>query len=330
MCLSPLKGFQNGFTDSGKPNYIITSYNVNHIEIKNDKVEKCLNEFISPYARKVIREYIEIPCGNCLECRLKYSRDWANRMMLEAKEWTNNYFVTLTYDNEHLPFNDDGLMTLCPDDFTKFMKRLRKHFKDNVIRFFGCGEYGDKSNRPHYHIILYNVPFDDLEFFSMSNGYALYNSATLNKLWPYGHSIVADVSWKSCAYVARYVLKKQKGINKSFYEKIKISPEFSRMSRRPGIGRNYFDLHYEDIYKFDELIIGDDTGGKKSKPPRYFDKCLENLDEIWYGLIKKKRMEIAEINKANLLGNSKLSYLDILNNRKLKKEQQVLALKRIL
>ena len=92
--------------------------------------------------------FIQVPCGKCLECRIQHARAWADRCVVEAKQYDDNYFVTLTYDDAHLPAKN----SLVPDDLQKFMKRLRKHFPNNKIRFFACGEYGDTSWRPHYHL----------------------------------------------------------------------------------------------------------------------------------------------------------------------------------
>ena len=109
-------------------------------------------------------EYISIPCGKCIGCRLDYSRTWADRCMLESQYHKNNWFLTLTYDNDHLPEQRPGspVHSLQKRDMQLFMKRLRKRFPNDKIRFFGCGEYGSKSCRPHYHLLLFGVPFEDL------------------------------------------------------------------------------------------------------------------------------------------------------------------------
>lgn len=328
MCVSPLKAFQIGVTPSGKPDYKITSYNVHHLEKFKNEYRKIYDKTISPYAEKIIRESIDIPCGHCVECRLNYSRTWADRIMLEAKDYEHNYFVTLTYDNEHLPFTADGLMTLQPKDLQDFLKRLRRKKEPDIIRFFACGEYGDVGKRPHYHAILFNCSLDDLEYYGQSTAHPIFVSDFLTKTWNKGHVIVAPLNWQTAAYTARYCMKKNKGLTKEYFEAIGIEPEFLRMSRRPGIAANYFEQHYKKIYINDELILSDDSGGRKSKPPRYFDQRLEKIDEVWYKLIKDRRRYIAEENKKTLVLIHKLSYEKILENRKLKMEQKLLALKR--
>lgn len=329
MCVSPLKGFQIGVNPSGKPDYKITSYKVHHIENIKGSWQKVYDDFESPYAKKIVRKFTEIPCGYCIDCRLNYSKMWANRIMLEASDWKENYFLTLTYDNEHLPFNDEGLMTLRPKDLQDFLKRLRRHFEPNILRFFACGEYGDASKRPHYHAIIFNLPLVDKEYYARSDsGYPIYISETLRKIWSHGHVIVASMTWESAAYVARYTMKKAGGRDNSFYEEIGIEPEFLRMSRRPGIAASYFDKWHEKIYDTDSIVIGDVNGGKTVKPPRYFDKKLESINENLYSIIKERRKMIAENHKKLLLLQTRLTYEEILKNRELKIKQKTLALKR--
>ena len=144
-------------------------------------------------------EKLKLPCGNCVGCRLEYSRQWAIRCFFEAKQWKHNYFVTLTYNDENVPIRqhakvdkDTGevmslhdVMTLKPTDFTLFVKRLRTNMQrlsgHQGIRFFGCGEYGPLNMRPHYHLILFNCPLDDLKVDKVENGYVYYRSAFLEK-----------------------------------------------------------------------------------------------------------------------------------------------------
>lgn len=103
---------------------------------------------------------ISLPCGKCIGCRLEHSRKWAVRCVLEASCHAQNCFVTLTYADEHLP--PDG--SLCKRDLTLFLKRLRKSRPGQKIRYFACGEYGERLRRPHYHLILFNYLPDDMTF----------------------------------------------------------------------------------------------------------------------------------------------------------------------
>lgn len=333
-CVSPLKGFVIGTHPSGKDMYKITSYSVHHLELVKNSWVECYSSDVGYFSNKVVKNFIELPCGNCLECRLAYSRQWADRMMLEAQEHSSNFFLTLTYDNEHLhvvPVSDGSVMgTLDKRDVQLFMKRLRKHYSEQKIRYYLSGEYGDNTYRPHYHAILFGLDIEDLQQFGFSSNYPVYISDTISKIWGKGHVLISPVSWDTCAYTARYVVKKQKGRTAVFYDSLGIEPEFCLMSRRPGIARNYFDKNYKDIYKTDEVIYSTSKGGRTSKPPRYFDKCLERIDEQWYIIIKAARQQVAEQARANLLNHTKLTFSEILERRKEALEYRTKVLKRIL
>lgn len=226
--------------------------------------------------------YIKIPCGQCLECRLEYSRIWANRLLCESKSYDINqiYFLTLTYDDDHIEDlksdKNPYFHSLSKKHLQDFMKRLRSHLFAkhgfSGLRFFASGEYGDKSYRPHYHIILFGFDFfkvNDLLFYKNSNlGFAYYVSNMISKLWSYGFNVITPASWQTFNYVARYVIKKRKGKDSVFYDDAGIIPEFSTMSRRPGIGREYIEQHCNEIYLTDSLVLSDPIkGGIVDKPP---------------------------------------------------------------
>lgn len=174
---------------------------------------------------------IDLPCGRCIGCRLERSRQWAVRCVHEAALWDSNCFVTLTYDEENCP-KDGGLI---PEHFVLFMKRLRACYGAG-IRFFHCGEYGEKLGRPHHHAILFNFDFADKRFHSRSSdGNVLYTSAELERLWRFGFCTVGACTFESAAYIARYSLKKITGsAAESHYQGRKA--EYLTMSRKPGIG----------------------------------------------------------------------------------------------
>ena len=172
----------------------------------------------------------KIPCGRCIGCRLEYSRQWAVRCVHESKMHSNNCFITLTYDDVHLP--DDR--SLHVEHFQRFMKRLRK--KCGFVRFFHCGEYGENLGRPHYHAILFGLDFGDKRLFSRRDDINLYTSYDLSKLWTFGFSTVGDCNFDTAAYCARYTLKKFRGspeAREAHYGGRR--PEYCTMSRRPGI-----------------------------------------------------------------------------------------------
>lgn len=203
----------------------------------------------------------------------------------------NSCFITLTFSPEELNKrgNPDSLDVR---DFQLFMKRLRKKHS-HKIRFFHCGEYGEKNQRPHYHALIYNHDFPDRKLFKERKNIKLYTSKELEELWPYGFSTIGDVTFQSAAYVARYIMKKQKGdkaeehytnIDSTTGEVTTIEPEYCTMSRKPGIGYDWFQKYKTDVYPRDVCIINN----HEVKPPRYYDTLLtqEELDEV-----KKKRKE---------------------------------------
>uniref|UniRef100_A0AAU8AX18 Replication initiator protein n=2 Tax=unclassified Microvirus TaxID=338099 RepID=A0AAU8AX18_9VIRU len=268
--------------------------------------KKILTFSYDPYHEN--RELIQIPCGKCIGCRLDYSREWANRCMLELGYHESSYFVTLTYDDVHVPISyyadkETGealpAMTLRKRDYQLFMKRLRKRFSDQHIRFYACGEYGGKTHRPHYHAILFGLKLDDLVLYKSSlRGDRYYNSASFNSCWQdhdglqIGHCVIGEVTWNSCAYVARYVTKKLNGSMSGVYKEFNIEPEFVLMSRRPGIARQYFEDH-PDLYEYDYISLSTDDGGRKIYPPRYYDKLFEVVHPDQMAEIKERRKDVA-------------------------------------
>lgn len=167
------------------------------------------------------REYIsfQIPCGKCVECVRTYSTRWQVRLLDELACHDKACFITLTYAV------NPGCVS--KSDFQKFMKRLRKRF--GKVRFFACGEYGKKNNRPHYHAILFGVDFDDKKpFFRSENGDQVYRSATLERLWRLGFSTIGEVTPESCLYVAKYMQKLDR-------REHSVEP-FTLQSRKPAIG----------------------------------------------------------------------------------------------
>lgn len=255
---------------------------------------------------------MSVSCKQCSGCRQEYSRQWAMRNMHEASLWPTNIFITLTYDNEHLPEYN----TLIKKDFQDFMKRLRKKKsanQKNPIRFFHCGEYGEKFGRPHYHAILFNTNFSDRE--SLQGHKNLSVSETLSNLWGKGHSSIGDVTFQSAAYVAGYVQKKINGARKEEHYAIidqdtgeyfgQRQQEYSTMSRRPGIAGLWFAKHKNDVYPSDNIHIN----GKEMKPPKYYDRLYEIDHRTEMEKIKEKRKEEAK-QYAHLRTPEALAYLE--------------------
>lgn len=325
-CYHPLMGIPKGIDPrSGKMQYLIKPFP---------------KDF---HGDSGIDGIVTIPCGKCIGCRLDYSRQWANRCMLEMQYHEEAWFVTLTYDQAHVPLSwytdpDTGeafqAMTLRKRDFQLFMKRLRKEYEPQKIRFFAAGEYGDKKLRPHYHVILFGLHIDDLQLYEEHVGdFPYYTSERLQKVWDSGLDnwidlkyiskggitplatrgmvIIAPVNWQTCAYVARYVIKKQKGPASAVYQLHNIEPPFSLMSRKPGIGRQYYDDHL-DLYDYQSINVSTPEGGRKFRPPKYFDRLRMQDAPEQYEQIRSFRQFAANENKMAKLSQTDNEYLDML------------------
>ena len=230
---------------------------------------------------------IALPCGKCLACRINKSKDWAVRCCLEASCYDDNYFVTFTYSDDKLP----GDLKLHREHLTDFIKRLRHYYPG--VRYFGCGEYGSRTKRPHYHLILFNFPIKDLRCVSKGSlGGYYYESKQLEKIWSHGNILIGEVSYSSCAYVARYATKKLYGSPSN--------DEFICMSTKPGLGYTWLQDHF-DIFDKD-VICGPFGSSKVSKIPRYFEKVFENID--YFGclsLLKDQRICKSEAKTLNTM-----------------------------
>lgn len=225
--------------------------------------------------RGSVEGHLTLPCGQCIGCRLERSRQWAIRCIHEASLHKQNCFVTLTYDDNHLPANG----SLSYRDVQLFLKRLRKLIAPQRVRFFCAGEYGDELTRPHYHLCLFG--YTPTDRYSVKKD--LYGSPTLDKLWPYGYVSFGAVTFESAAYVARYCLKKvngrdarqhyEAGVDPDTGEVLQLQPEFTHMSLKPGIGAGWFNKYSTEVYPCDEVIIN----GKPVKPPKYYDKLYDKI-----------------------------------------------------
>ena len=282
------------------------------------------------FRRDGATEKMEVACGQCLGCRLDYSRMWAMRIVHESSLYEitgGNCFITLTYrdrlecdedqlrDKLHIP-DDFGLHK---DHFQKFMKRLRKAFAPQRIRFYMCGEYGDTCKhglsmdttgcplcnvgRPHYHACLFNCEFPDLVPYGSDNGELRYTSPLLESIWKYGFVDVGELNFESAAYVARYVLKKVTGVQShehymSYdYDGVVtfLTPEFTLMSRKPGIGRDWFEKYHTDVFPSDTVpVIGKEP---IRGVPRYYEEIFKISNPLTLEEIKAVRKKFHEEHK---------------------------------
>lgn len=203
----------------------------------------------------------------------------------------HNSFVTLTYDELHIP--ERG--TLDKKAFPGFIKRLRKKIADrslregkavDYLRYFHAGEYGEKTRRPHYHALIFGYGFPDKSKSSERMGNAVYRSQELEDLWQKGNCEIGSVTFASAQYVAKYIVDKVSGNPANEYYDGR-EPEFATMSMRPGIGRSWYEKWKHDVYPSDQIVMQ----GKVSKPPAYYDKLLEAENPEMFAAVKAARAE---------------------------------------
>jgi len=244
--------------------------------------------------------HLELPCGKCQGCRLAKMRSWAIRLVHEAQMHEQNCFITLTYDDYHLPRN--GGLNVC--DWQMFAKRMRKAI--GPFRFFHCGEYGAKNGRPHYHACIFGKDFsEDRYIWPVKQGRMDWRSDMLEKLWPIGQSLISDLTWDSAAYCAAYVMKKIGGDKaEEHYRRVDtdtgqvfhINPEHITMSRRPGLASTWFTKFWTDVYPEDVVVL---AGGKRFRPPVFYDLKMEKKDPEMWEQIRIRRFEKASGQKWN-------------------------------
>jgi len=231
----------------------------------------------------------QIPCGQCIGCRLERSLQWAVRMMHEASLHEHNGFLTLTYSPENLPAD----LSLNKRHWQLFAKRMRKAV--GPFRFFHCGEYGDAGKRPHYHACIFGFDFPDKVHFNGTDGVKLYTSKMLDDLWSFGFCTVGSLTFESAAYVARYITKKITGpMADLMYTDVdpdtgeifrELRPEYATMSRREGIGKGWYEKFSTDIFPSDFVVLA----GQKRKVTRYYLTQLQKLEGEKYDRIKAAR-----------------------------------------
>lgn len=272
---------------------------------------------------------VQIPCRTCVGCRSDYAKQWAIRCQLEAQTTIGDcWFLTLTYDEDHLPVSrvvttpdDDGCVDSmwCPSlrkrDLQLFFKRLRK--KCGKFRYFCCGEYGAKYGRPHYHCIIFGLTLSDLELYSNKNGVQLYTSAMLSDTWSAGNVIFSRYEYATGAYVAKYVSKNMMDCDGWQTELDAREKPFLLMSRRPGIGRQYFDDHKSDIVLSDCVYVNKSDKISAVQPPKYYDYLINNIDPGTSNMIKSDRRASSSSDPLDVFDR-------LANQRRLAKEKIIL------
>lgn len=320
-CYRPGRGIQ-------APSGALTYYG--HLQIASGKVPTKLPSNYKQFP---------LPCGKCTGCRLERSRQTAVRLVHEAQQHEKVSFVTLTYRQDQLLSGATGMRGLFPShaaqvpddhhdyrpprtretrthedhaslvksDLRGFTLRLYSDVRRRSgkgVRYYACGEYGDQTHRPHYHLAIFGEDFSDDRFpWKRSNGNQLWRSSRLARLWPHGDADIGDLTFESAAYIARYIMKKINGQKaEDHYRRIDkegnpywLTPEFNVMSRRPGIAKAWFDQHMSDVYPHDHVI----SRGHPAKPPRYYDVLLDRLNPYLLAGIKEKREAGAALHAAD-------------------------------
>lgn len=317
---------------SGKEYYKPVTHDVPYRNSDTDfgskPVTKPYHEFLDDDPRVIYT--MPCPCGKCLGCRLDYSRSWADRMTLEYAHTGKAVFITLTYNDEHLRDPDGELISesldydhpsLCKRDLQLFMKRLREKFPRSFpavgypkagLRFYAVGEYGPSTFRPHYHLIIFGLDMSDFSDESKNKhiylvgtnelGQAYYRSDILQDLWsvdgqPIGYVGISEVSYKTFAYVARYTLKKVYD-EKNPDERGQL-PEWSLMSRMPGLGAFWLSEHYAETVDSEghlKKFVNPFAEGKKGRLksfPKYVVSQLDKFDPDLYYKICEDRQKAA-------------------------------------
>ena len=256
---------------------------------------------------------VNLPCNNCIGCRIERARQWSLRNYHEASVSSSACFITLTFGDEATIDNvfrlDEfknlsrnrkfeearkRINTLVRGDFSRFIKRLRKILREGYyyydelgrkqfyqqkegLRFYACGEYGELNERPHYHALIYNFDFPGKQYIATQDGHMYWTHPVLEKAWGYGFVYISDFTINTASYVSRYVTKKINGRLKDEWYQGK-EPEYQVCSNRPGIGRKWFEQHMSDVYPTDEVIFPAKSGKKiKMKPPKYYDNLYDKF-----------------------------------------------------
>lgn len=229
---------------------------------------------------KLTGQKLAVPCGRCYACKRNYQMNWIIRLKEEMKVAVNAYFITLTYNEEFIPRDRMGYTHVHKPDVQKFFKRLRKRIGTrSKIRYYLASEYGPKTFRPHYHAIIFNLPFDDV----------MKNRELIAKAWSLdgksmGHVQCDEVNENRIGYVTGYCMDKDKDTKSG--KKV-----FSLMSQ--GLGKNYLDqlsrLNWHKENPLDNMYYPLENGKKVALPRYYRTKIIQSeiSREVLRGISEK-------------------------------------------
>lgn len=203
-------------------------------------------------------EPIDLPCGKCHGCRADKTRDWGIRCYHESLQNRYNSFITLTYDDDHLPPGGK----LAPDHLRSYIKALRKLLGDEPLRYFACGEYGSNTLRPHYHMITFGQDWRSHKDKQLTEAGA-FSSGIIGDLWEHGSNMVAQLDPGGCFYVAGYETKK-----------LNDPDTFTTMSR--NIGKSWAIQNQEELRRLKAAYV---NGNRYPIPKKYLDWLPEHVSQ---------------------------------------------------
>lgn len=265
---------------------------------------------ISPVYVK--RSNIHVPCGKCNFCLETRRNEWSFRLNQELKVSVSSYFLTLTYDSDHLVFSlESRLPTLNVSDTQTFIKRLRKaqgKVCDVGLRYYLCGEYGDDSERPHYHMIIFNLHADIVgrEVIQMLKYHpeGVY-SPKLSEIWRGGIVHVGTCTQSSIHYTTKYVVNRHRQYPGR-------DPPFSTMSRKPGLGSNYISTHKQ--WHVEAYRNFTQEHGIVARLPRFYkDRIFEPWERMHLARLAMDQVaeaEVREVERLKKLVPDPLGYMD--------------------
>lgn len=226
------------------------------------------------------REFL-IACGKCFGCSLDKSSDWALRAQHEARYFDRKSFLTLTFNDEHLPESPEAARR----EINLFQKRFRKHYGAGH-RFFGAMELGERNKRIHAHLLVYGEDFR-ADAFPVPGGsyeHALWSNPVLQRLWPFGFSSVGELNEKTAAYVAGYVCAKATrprlvSVVHPVTGEVRQWPTLYRpfYPSRPALGIRFFDDFAEDVWSGLRA-----RGGARLRTPAAYSKRMKVIDPDRY------------------------------------------------
>lgn len=235
---------------------------------------------------------IWVPCGRCILCRIQRAREWSTRLTHELCYWSDADFVTLTYDDDHLPKD----MSVHKDDAQRWVKRLRKALEDRNVKYYLTGEYGDNFGRPHYHCILYGMDRSDKD------------KQIIRETWGNGLIHIGTVTYDSCRYVGDYVQKKLYGLRANEYKDQGLEQPFALMSQ--GLGKRWAEDNVVQILTNQFITVH----GAKCAIPRYYLKIL-GVDTEQMTKSDEKRQQVKNEWLEKHPENTSLDFLGQMNKR---------------